>query len=174
MSDTFIGQLLLVPYTFNPKNWAFASGQIVSIAQNTALFSLLGTMYGGNGQTTFALPDLRGRIPIGFGQGPGLSNYVAGEVGGTENVTLLSTEMPQHSHSVSADGTPGSTTTPVNGAPAKFVAGTPYAPGNSALNQPMSANMVQPVGGSQPHNNLMPYLTLNWIICLNGVFPSRN
>lgn len=174
MSDTFVGQLMLVPYNFPPRNWALTAGQLLPISQNTALFSLLGTMYGGNGQTTFALPDLRGRIPIGFGQGPGLSNYVQGEVAGTEQVTLLSSEMPQHTHSVNADGTAGTTTTPVNGAPAKFAAGTPYAPGNSALNQQMSANMVQLVGGSQPHNNLMPYLTLNWIICLNGVFPSRN
>jgi microcystin-dependent protein len=178
MSNPFIGQLLLVPYNFNPRGWAFAAGQLIAISQNTALFSLLGTMYGGNGTSTFALPDLRGRIPIGFGQGPGLQNYVQGEVSGTETVTLLSSEMPQHSHPVHADGTPGSTTTPVNGAPAKFAAGTPYAPGNSALNQQMAATMVQPAGGISgsilPHNNLMPYLTLNWLICLNGVFPSRN
>jgi microcystin-dependent protein len=174
MSDPFIGQLMLVPFNFAPKSWALANGQLLSISQNTALFALLGTFYGGNGQTTFALPDLRGRVPIGMGQGPGLQSYALGETSGTETVTLLINEMPQHNHSVNADGTAGTTTTPVNGAPGKFVAGTPYAPGNSTLNQQMANTMAQTAGGSQPHNNLMPYLTLNWIICMAGVFPARN
>src|SRR5437763_7664725 len=100
MSEPFLGQLMLVPYNFAPRGWAFAAGQLLPISQNTALFSLLGTFYGGNGQSTFALPDLRGRVPIGFGQGPGLQNYVQGEVAGSETVTLISSEMPQHNHAV--------------------------------------------------------------------------
>src|SRR5215211_4319727 len=117
MSEPFIGQIMLVPYNFAPRGWAFCAGQILPIAQNTALFSLLGTTFGGNGQTTFALPDLRGRAPIGQGQGPGLSNISLGEAAGTETVTLLSTNMPAHSHTVTCDGGGSSSLSPVANLP---------------------------------------------------------
>lgn len=175
MSDIFLGQLMLVPYNFPPKGFAFCAGQILAISQNTALFSLLGTFYGGNGSTNYALPDLRGRVPIGMGQGPGLQDYVLGEQSGSETVTLLQTEIPSHQHNLMADGGPGSTSSPVNDAPARLVGGTgPYAAAAAPLNQAMNSTMLAPAGGNQPHNNLMPYLALNWIICLQGIFPARN
>jgi microcystin-dependent protein len=175
MSEPFVGQLMLVGFNFAPKGWAFAAGQILPISQNTALFSLLGTMYGGNGTSTYALPDLRSRVPIGFGQGPGLQNYVQGETSGSENVTLIQNEMPIHTHNIAADPAPGNTTSPVSAVPARLTGGgTPYAPSGSSLNQQMSQNMLSPAGNNLAHNNLMPYLALNWIIALQGVFPSRN
>jgi len=174
MSSPFVGQLMLVPFNFNPRGWAFCQGQLLAISQNTALFSLLGTSYGGDGKSTYALPNLQGRVPVGFGQGPGLSDYVLGQSAGEDTVTLLNNEMPQHTHAPLADGGPGGTDSPVNGTPARLIGGTPYAPSNSSLNQQMNTSVVQPAGSSLPHNNLMPYLTLNWIIALQGVFPSRN
>ena len=169
MSDLFLGQLLLVPYNFAPKGWAFANGQIMSISQNTALFSLLGTYFGGNGTSTFGLPDLRGRIPIGSGQGGGLSDYSLGEPGGVEMVTLLGNELPMHTHTLESFAGPGST----NVAAANSIArgGMPYS--NAAVNQNLSQFAVRPAGGSQAHENRMPYLTMNWIIALQGVFPAR-
>ncbi|TPW18541.1 MAG: Tail collar domain-containing protein [Halothiobacillaceae bacterium] len=168
--DVFLGQLLLVPYNFAPQGWAFCNGQLLPIAQNTALFSLLGTTYGGNGQTTFALPDLRGRVPLSSGQGPGLSNYALGEVGGAENITLLAAQMPQHGHSVQANSGDPTDTTPTNNVPAGGSTGS-Y---NAAANSVMAAGMIGAAGGSQPHENRPPYLTLNWIIALEGIYPSRS
>jgi microcystin-dependent protein len=173
MANPFVGQLALVPFNFAPKGWALCDGQLLAISQNTALFSLLGTQYGGDGKSNFALPNLQGSIPISFGQGPGLQDHFIGESGGSDTVTLLTTEMPQHNHAMMADATPGNSTSPAGDAPARIPGGTPYAPGNSALNQTMSANSLTPAGGDQPHNNLMPYLTLNWIIAMQGVFPPR-
>jgi microcystin-dependent protein len=174
MSQPFVGQLMLAGFNFAPKGWAFCAGQLLPISQNTALFSLLGTMYGGDGKSNFALPNLQGCVPVGFGQGPGLQDYIQGESGGEETVTLLQSEMPLHSHSPMADGGPGGTTSPVNGAPARLIGGTPYAASNSTLNQQMNQSMIAAAGGSLPHNNMMPYLTLNWIIALQGVFPARS
>ncbi len=171
-TDPFLGQLMLVPYNFAPRGWAFCQGQILPIAQNTALFSLLGTTYGGNGQTTFALPDLRGRVPIGEGQGPGLSAYVLGEQGGAETHTLTVNEMPAHTHLVSADTSVGSSDKPGGKLPARNAAGVPQY-GNTA-NAQMAAAMLSNAGGSQPHSIMQPYLVLNWVIALQGVFPSRN
>lgn len=176
MSEPFIGQLMLVPYNFAPQGWAFCQGQILSIAQNTALFSLLGTTYGGNGQTTFALPDLRGRVPVSSGQGPGLSNYSLGQVSGSENTTLLTTNMPAHTHTataaLNANSGPANDSLP-NG---NFLAeGSIY---NSSSNATMNSNAVavslSPAGGNQPFNNVQPILALNWVIALQGIFPSRN
>src|SRR5579872_1141394 len=133
MSQPFVAQLMLVPYNFNPKGWAFCNGALMSISQNTALFSLLGTFYGGNGTSNFAVPDLRGRVPIGFNQGPGLSDYFIGQFGGEENVTLLTSEIPVHTHIFSGGGGPGGSSSPVNGAPARLIGGTPYAPSNASL-----------------------------------------
>ena len=169
MSEPFLGQIMLVPYNFAPRGWAFCTGQILPIAQNTALFSLLGTTYGGNGQTTFALPDLRGRVPISSGQGPGLSSYDLGEVGGEESVTLLVNELPAHNHLVGA-----SDVEVAQGSVPKdqvLALGNYYGPTPDTV---MAVNMIQPTGGSQPHENRQPYLTLNYCIALEGIFPSRN
>lgn len=173
MSQSFLGQIILVPYNFAPRGYAFCQGQILPIAQNTALFSLLGTTYGGNGQTTFALPDLRGRVPNGTGQGPGLSNYVLGQLAGEENHTLIQTEMPAHTHALRCytedgnQGNPNPNVLATSGA-----APPPYS--NQTPNASMAATAITAAGGSQPHNNLSPYLTLNYCIALQGIFPSRN
>jgi microcystin-dependent protein len=169
--EPFLGEIMLVPYNFAPRGWAFCSGQILPIAQNTALFSLLGTTYGGNGQTTFALPDLRGRCAVSAGQGPGLSSYDLGEVTGVENVTLLPTQLPQHSHTVNALDDDAGTAIPTNNVLAN-IAAKGYA--NKAPNAAMSPAMITGGGGNQPHNNIQPLLTLNYCIALEGVFPSRN
>jgi microcystin-dependent protein len=170
-STAFIGEIMLVPYNFAPRGWAFCQGQILAIAQNTALFSLLGTTYGGNGQTTFALPDLRGRCAISSGQGPGLSSYTLGEVTGVEAVTLQSTQLPPHSHTVNALDDDAGTSIPTNSVPAN-IAAKGYA--NKAPNTTMSPNMITGGGGNQPHNNIQPLLVLNYCIALQGLFPPRN
>jgi len=169
MAEPFIGQLMCVGFNFAPRGWAFCEGQLLPIAQNTALFSLLGTMYGGDGRTTFGLPDLRGRVPIGFGQGPGLSNYQQGSAGGSEAVTLTTQQMPSHSHAVNANNSDATDTVPTNQYPA---AGGAYTASNP--NTTMNANMIGAAGGSQGHSNMQRYLTLNWIIALEGIFPSRS
>ncbi|HEY0548649.1 MAG TPA: tail fiber protein [Verrucomicrobiae bacterium] len=173
MSEPFIGQLILVGFNFAPRGYAFCQGQLLSIAQNTALFSLLGTTFGGNGQTTFGLPDLRGRVPNGQGQGPGLSNYSMGQVGGTESVTLITQQMPAHSHNLncySEDGNQGN----ANGNIAASTGAAPPPYSNVAFNSQMSPTAIGPTGNSQPHDNLSPYLTMNYCIALEGIFPSRN
>ena len=167
----FIGEIMLVPYNFAPRGFAFCSGQNLSIAQNTALFSLLGTTYGGNGQTTFALPDLRGRCVVSSGQGPGLSNYDLGEQIGTESITLITNQIPIHTHGVRAVDDDPTSGTPTNNFPAN-IAAKGYS--SAAANTTMNPNMIQGSGGNQPHANLQPLLTLNYCIALEGVFPSRN
>lgn len=171
MSSPFLGMIILVPYNFAPRGFAFCQGQIQAIAQNTALFSLLGTTYGGNGQTTFALPDLRGRVPISSGQGPGLSNYSLGQVSGTESVTLTSSQMPIHNHTVNTNNSSSSTTRPQGNYLGK-AAGNEYetATDSSTLN----AAAVGNAGGNQPFSILQPLLVLNYCIALQGIFPSRN
>ena len=168
MSDPFIGQIALFPYNFAPRGWAFCNGQLLSIAQNTALFSLLGTTFGGNGQTTFALPDLRGRAVMSSGQAPGLSPYVLGQQGGNETVTLVTAQVPAHTHTIMASQNDATASSPANTVPA---GGGAYG---TALNTSMNAGMVQVVGGSQPHENRPPYLVLNYCIALEGIYPSRN
>ena len=168
--EPFLGQLMLVPYNFAPQGWAFCNGQIMSIAQNSALFSLLGTTYGGNGQTTFALPDLRGRVAISAGQGPGLQNYSLGEVAGSESITLISTQMPAHTHLVGAS-TGSAQATPDNAFPGSDTSTQIY---DLAASTTMNPQMIQPAGGSQPHENRQPYLVLNYIIALQGIYPSRS
>lgn len=185
-----IGEIRMFAGTFAPRSWAFCQGQLLSISQNTALFSILGTTYGGNGQTTFALPDLRGRSPIGQGQGPGLSNISLGQVSGTENVTILTTQMPAHTHTATVTGT----VTPrclddegLGDAPGNaFPAATTTAAGKiytSAAQQPDASMGSSPItatatigisGNSQPLPIRNPYLGMNYIICLEGIFPSRN
>jgi microcystin-dependent protein len=176
MSDPFIAEIKMFAGTFAPRGWAYCQGQLLSIAQNTALFSLLGTTYGGNGQTTFALPDLRGRVPVGTGQGPGLPNVTLGEMSGQPTHTLIITEMPAHNHAAqaSAYSSSGNSTSPAGNSWATSTSrDNVYS--NTAPNAPMAANTVTVgiAGGSQPHNNMQPYLGMNYIIALEGIYPSR-
>ncbi|MDQ6804015.1 MAG: tail fiber protein [Actinomycetota bacterium] len=171
MSEPFLGEIRMFGFNFAPQGWAMCNGQTLSISQNTALFSLLGTQYGGNGQTTFALPDLRSSVAMHQGQGPGLSPYVIGEKAGTESVTLTSAQMPQHNHSVVANGGSGTTTRPGGGVPARTTEDIyAAAPDGTTMNPGMIGN----TGGSQPHTNIQPYLVVNFCIALQGIFPSRN
>jgi microcystin-dependent protein len=178
--ESFIAAIILFAGNFQPRSWAFCSGQILSIAQNTALFSLLGTTFGGNGQTTFALPDLRGRTPIGFGQGPGLSNYSLGELGGSQTHTLIQTEMPAHIHTVTmqAVSSNGNTSTPGTNTYLARVVDSRTTPINAystaAPDVASVGGSTSVTGGNQPHNNMQPYLAMNYIICLEGIYPSRN
>lgn len=205
MSEPFIGEIRMVGFNFAPRGWAFCQGQIISIAQNTALFSLLGTLYGGNGQTTFGLPDLRGRSPVGMGQGPGLSDITQGEMSGTENVTLLTSNMPAHNHlvpsasaSVSVSGQvamPASSNSagvasPVNAVPAAGAnGGRPFslynssqngsdtlAPFNVTLNGSATVpnNETGVTGSNIPVSLRNPFIGINFVIALEGIFPSRN
>lgn len=184
MSEPYIGQIQAFGFNFPPRGWATCQGQILSIAQNTALFSLLGTTYGGNGQTTFALPDLRGRSGIGQGQGPGLSDIVMGEQSGTENITLLITNMPIHTHvatgtsTLQAEGKPGDSANP-QGRMLAGNANTFVSPDSTANKTLFSESVTTTVtnstaGGSQPFGKRDPYLGLNFCIALQGIFPPRN
>jgi microcystin-dependent protein len=173
MSSPFIGQIQIFPYNFAPRGWAFCNGQILPIAQNTALFSLLGTTYGGNGQTTFALPDLRGRVPNSSGTGPGLANYALGQVAGTESTTLNSNQLPPHLHPYQPGANEGdpSTKEPAGGFLAK-AANNLYA--STTDGTKMGVQNTGPTGGGQPVPIIQPFLTLNYCIALEGIFPSRN
>jgi microcystin-dependent protein len=170
MSDPFLAELRLSGFNFPPRGWAFCDGQLLPINQNQALFALLGTVYGGNGLTTFALPDLRGRVPVGFGSGPGLSERTLGEVGGHETVTLASNQLPAHSHALTATTDLASDSSPAGGL---LAGGGSYGPPGSALVE-LATGAIGASGGDQPHDNMQPYLVLNWIIALVGIFPSRN
>ena len=169
MSEPFLGMIAIYPYNFAPRGWAMCNGQILPIAQNTALFSLLGTTFGGNGQTTFALPDLRGRAPLSQGQGPGLSSYDLGQVGGVESQTLTINQMPAHNHQVHASDGDATSNKPDGGYLAQ---GNQYT--NVAPNVLMGPAMIGNTGGSQPFSLLQPYLVLTFCIALEGIFPSRN
>jgi len=178
MSEPYLGMIIIVPYNFSPRGWAFCSGQILPIAQNTALFSLIGTTFGGNGQTTFALPDLRGRWPNSSGQGPGLSSYDLGQVGGSESTTITVNNMPAHNHQVAVvAGVPSASK--VSGNSLANLAIDP-APTTAQMysNQPptgfLAPTSITNTGGNQPISILQPYLTLNYCIALEGIFPSRN
>jgi microcystin-dependent protein len=170
MAQPFIGQLLLVGFNFQPVGWAYCAGQLIAISQNNALFALIGTTYGGDGQQTFQLPDLRGRVTIHQGQGSGLSNYVIGQVAGVEQVTLNSNQMPQHSHLAGCS----SSTQNSSDAAGNMLADAGDSRYGAAANAAMAPGMVSSAGGSQPHENMQPYLALNWLIALEGIFPSQN
>lgn len=171
--DEFIGTIKAFGFNFAPRGWALCQGQLLPIAQNTALFSLLGTTYGGNGTTTFALPDLRGRMPIGQGQGPGLSNYVMGQMGGTENTSLIANNLPAHSHTLNAYSEAGDVASPANALLATSGTLDPeYRASGTGVT--MAAGAIGVTGGGQPFNNVQPYLVVNYSICVNGIFPSRN
>lgn len=178
--DPFIGEIKLVGFNFEPRGWAFCDGRLLPIAQNEALFSLLGTVYGGDGRTTFALPDLRGRSPVGMGQGPGLSPVTLGEQAGQENITLQQAQMPTHTHTLSVAG---SASEPVNAPTAanNVLGASGAGPGSATiwsnnLSEPvaMSPEQVGTAGGSQPVNIRAPYLGSNYIIALQGIYPSRS
>ena len=190
--EPFLSQILIWPPNFAPQGWALCAGQVLSISQNTALFSLIGTFYGGDGVTTFALPNLQGRVPIGAGQGTGLSPYVVGAVGGVESVQLNTSTLPSHSHSASQNLTvqvPAVAGTGTTNSPSPSV--TPAAPTDAARNpvniysnqaagttlgSPTVSGSVTigPTGNNQPHENRQPFLALNYIIALQGIFPSRD
>jgi microcystin-dependent protein len=175
MSNPFLAEIRIFTGNFAPKGWALCDGQLMSISQNTALFSLLGTTYGGNGTSNFALPNLQGCAPMQAGQGPGLSLRDLGETAGEQTVTLLQTEMPSHSHGVQASTTPDQTT-PVNnvwGSGQKGF-GNVYAASDPQKNVQMNPFATTIAGGNLPHNNMAPFLGLNFIIALQGVFPARS
>jgi len=177
--DAYIGEVRAVGFNFAPRNWAFCSGQLLPISQNTALFSILGTNYGGDGRTTFALPNLNGQAVVNTGQGPGLSDYSLGEVTGTETETLLLNQLPAHTHAVSGqflvqEGD-GGFSDPTN----NFLAtSTDFQYSEGAGSGTMATDMIKgtagPTGGNQAHSNMMPYLGINYIICLVGIFPARS
>src|SRR5436190_15269150 len=169
--DPFVAEIRIFPFNFAPKGWAFCNGQILPLSQNTALFSLLGTTYGGDGKSNFALPNTQGSAPMHPGQGPGLSLHDLGEQSGSQFVTLLESEIPAHSHGLSVSGADASDPSPVSEQFAKG-SGVGYYAVPGALTQ-LSPNALSPAGGDQPHNNMQPYLTLNFCIALQGVFPPR-
>jgi microcystin-dependent protein len=172
MADPFVAEIRIFPFNFPPKGWAWCDGQLLPISQNTALFSLLGTTYGGDGKSTFALPDLQGSAPMHPGQGPGLSLYDLGQIGGSDTVTLLQSEMPAHAHGVGAVMNDADRRVPGPETLLAISTAPVYSDSTSGLVQlGFQANAL--AGGSQPHNNLMPYLTFYFCIAMQGVFPQR-
>lgn len=171
--DPFLGQIILFAGNFAPKGWALCNGQLLPISSNSALFAILGTTYGGDGRTTFGLPDLSGRTPIGAGQGPGLSARALGERGGTETVTLLTSNMPAHTHLAMASNS-ATSDSPEGGfwAPASQ-GGNPISAFGSQGSVAMNSQAVSVAGGSVPHSNMQPFLAMNYIIATQGVFPVR-
>ncbi len=176
MSEPFVGQIYLVGYNFAQRGFAFCDGQLLPISQNTALFSLLGTMYGGDGRSTFGLPDLRGRCAVGMGNGPGLSSYRIGQKGGEETTTLTVNEMPSHNHNMQGTNQIGNLTGPGSDLLAKTegLAGDPRLYHDGPPNVTMDPLAITNTGGGQAHNTMQPYLVLNYEIALTGVFPSRS
>lgn len=172
MADPFVAEIRIFPFNFPPKGWAWCDGQLMPLSQNTALFSLLGTTYGGNGKSNFALPDLQGRAPMHPGQGPGLSLHDLGETGGSETVSLLESEIPAHSHALRTANEVGENRIPgPTEAIARSTGGLLFAAPGALV--AMSDQALPPAGGDQPHNNLQPYLTFYFCIALQGVFPPR-
>lgn len=173
MSDQFVAEIRIFPFNFPPTGWAFCDGQLMPISQNTALFALLGTYYGGDGKSTFALPDLQGSAPMQSGQGQGLSERFQGEMSGVESITLLVSEIPVHTHTMRASIEPGDNRQPTpNMALAVSTGAFAYVSGSPTLT-PMAPQALPPAGGGLPHNNMQPYLTLNFCIALQGIFPQR-
>jgi len=183
MADQFVAEIRIFPFNFAPTGWALCNGQLLPIAQNTALFSLIGTFYGGDGRSNFALPNLQASVPIAQGQGPGLTSRVVGESGGESAVALLQSQLPAHSHTLQATTTTGTTATAAGSQLALAAAGggkgsassvANFYSGNTANATAMSPNAIGASGGGQPHNNMMPYLGLNFCIALQGIFPPRS
>jgi microcystin-dependent protein len=173
MAQVYLGSLMLVPYNFPPKGYAFCQGQLLSISQNTALFSLLGTQFGGDGKSTFGLPNLAGSLAVGQGQAPGMQTYDMGEVGGSQSVMLLASMVPQHNHTVQAGKLAADLNAPKGNVLA--LSNNPQIYNSSATNLvSMNAQSTNIVGNNLPHNNMMPYQGLQWIIALQGIFPPRS
>ena len=170
-TEPYIGQISMAGFNFPPRGWALCNGQLLSIAQNTALYSLLGTAFGGNGQTTFGLPDLRGRVPVHQGQGPGLSPRSMGEIAGEQSHTLITSEMPMHNHLVNVTSGDSTAKTPSGNVPGGTASPIYAAAPNGNTMNPQTLSIA---GGSQPHNNMQPYTCINFIIAMEGIFPSRN
>jgi microcystin-dependent protein len=175
VSTPFIAEIRVFGCNFAPYGWAFCDGQLMAISQNTALFSIIGTYYGGNGKTTFALPDMRGNAPIASGTSSSSSSYMIGDVGGSSTVQLTESTVPAHTHALQADARPALLPSP---SPQNSLARTDPAiykqPSGAAQPQPLAPGAIQPNGGGHPHNNMMPYLTLNFCIALQGIFPPRS
>ncbi len=172
MSDPFIGEIRMFAGNFAPRGWAFCNGQLMPISQNTALFSLLGTTYGGDGRSTFALPDLRGRVPLHAGQGSGLSDYPLGSRGGSEQVALTTEQLPAHSHALLASDAEGNQRSPANHTLATPEESLLYSAAEPTV--AMAKDAIAPTGSNQPHENRQPYLAVNYIIALFGLFPTRS
>jgi microcystin-dependent protein len=172
VADPFVAEIRIFPFNFAPKGWAFCDGQLLPLSQNTSLFSLLGTTYGGDGKTNFALPDVRGSAPMHPGQGPGLSLHDLGETGGADTVTLLQSEIPAHTHQLRVV-TQDSADAGLVSQSSSFAQATGGSPYQNAPDTQLSPQALNPSGGDLPHNNLMPYLTLSFCIALQGVFPPR-
>ena len=170
--DPFVAEIRIFPFNFAPKGWAFCDGQLLPLSQNTALFSLLGTTYGGDGKSNFALPNMQGNAPMHPDQGPGLSLHDLGETGGTQTVSLLESEIPAHSHSLMGSNQLGNMPAVTNNFPARTTFNMYQSVTNANLAL-MAPEVLPPAGGDQPHNNMQPYLTLNFCIALQGVFPPR-
>ncbi|MGB1242177.1 MAG: phage tail protein [Chitinophagales bacterium] len=173
MSEPFIGEIRIFPYNFAPRSWAFCDGQLLPIAQNTALFSLYGTTYGGDGRNTFALPNLQGRAPMHPGRGPGLTSRRLGERLGTKNVTLSVAQIPSHSHGFGANSNAGTTNTPINTVPAN----SGFLDNEYSSESPdvdMNSGAILNTGGNQAHFNIQPFLVLNFCSALQGLYPSRS
>jgi microcystin-dependent protein len=174
MADPFVAEIRIFPFNFAPRGWAFCDGQLLPISQNTALFSLLGTFYGGNGQSTFALPNLQGSAPMMTGQGQGLSQRFLGEMSGVESITLLTSEIPIHTHFLQASIEAADNKLPnPQLVLAQSTEGLAYTTGSQPLTQ-MAFQGLALAGGGLPHNNMQPYLTLNFCIAMQGVFPPRS
>jgi microcystin-dependent protein len=171
MSQPFVGEIRMFGGSFAPAGWAFCSGQLLPIAENDMLFTLIGTTYGGDGQTTFALPDLQSRVPMHAGTGAGLQTYTLGQTGGVESVTLTTNQIPGHTHPMMASGDPASTANVSGNVIATPASATPFSINNANL--PLNAASITPVGGSQPHENIQPYLCVSFILSLFGTFPSQ-
>jgi microcystin-dependent protein len=172
MSQPFVGEIRMFGGNFAPAGWAFCNGALVPISEFETLFNLIGTMYGGDGQETFGLPDLQGRMPLHFGQGPGITqNYQQGETGGTESVTITQATTPTHNHALVASTDPANTPNPGNNVLSAPVTATPFF--QAAPNISMNPGILAPQGGSQPHDNMMPFLCISYIISLFGIFPHQ-
>lgn len=173
--DPFLAEIRIFGCNYAPQNWALCNGQLLPISQNTALFSIIGATYGGNGINIFGLPNLQGNVPMGAGNGPGLTPRTLGEEDGSATVTLTQANIPPHAHSLMAEGGRGTSASPAGALPARAVGAAPYAP-PSGTPVAMAQNAIAsyPGGSGQPHNNLQPYLAVNFNICLNGVFPPRS
>lgn len=174
MAEPFVGQIMQAGFNFAPYGWALCNGQLMPISQNQALFALLGTTFGGDGISTFQLPNLQGRAPAHMGQGPGLTNRIIGELSGSESVTLITSQMPMHTHAAVGSSADANKTSPGGNTWANEGTGSLNLFVNSAPNAPMNAQAIGMSGGNQPHDNMQPYLVVNFCIALEGIFPSRN